>query len=234
MPRLPSLPFSGLIPILVLLLVTPILCEAQEEARERKNVIAITPLKLVVFTHLGPEFTYQRKLKSRLSLQTKAAWIYSYASGPIGREPFRISNGGGKLGLEVKYFPLGSFEKGLYLAAEIDAAYHSYPGSLSYQVSSRQTDSDRFDVVLKYGGPSIKLGYQKVRGFFFYEFYAGIGIRHVDVQYEGITSVGYSNLIRDEGLGKSDPARLFLPYPSVEGTSRSIAIPLNVRIGIAF
>lgn len=204
----------------------------QGESAFKKNVIKITPFKMLDLSNPAIEMIYERKISLHFSTQFMASYIISNSLSNFG-DNFSPNNKGYRIALEEKYYLRSTTPKGIYFSLEFnylsidynaienfgekniyDSLYLNtyYPDSISI---SKQTYS-----------MNCKIGYQFHIKRFTLDVYGGLGLRYKDVTH--------NDRIKPEDEMEMPRHPNFYYYKNQEGKYWTIIFPLNVSIGYSF
>lgn len=208
--------------------------EAQDpDINPRKNIIKISPLKLIDVSNAAVELTFERATGNRFSTGLTVGWLLpnNPGSGSVVPNP---NSRGVSLALEEKYYLRASAPRGSYLAAglsflknrykaeedfiDADAAEGLYPEDHSYRdeiIVNKQT--------LTF---FVKWGYQFHINRFSLEVYGGLGIRYKDVYHSEREN------LTDELLKPRHPN--VFHEQNRAGKYLTMSLPLSFRVGYVF
>jgi len=156
-------------------------------AQKLKNIIKLTPLKILDITNSSVELSYERKTSQLLSSQIMLSYLLPNSLWDI-EDDFKPEIRGYKFGFEEKIYFKKSAPLGLYIAFEINhlnskykslAFFHPATDSLPYL----HEYSDSINISKRITNINFKVGYQKIAGKFTFDFYGGIGARYKNVTH---------------------------------------------------
>src|SRR5690554_5981336 len=158
----------------------------------KKNVIKISPLKMIDVSNSAVELTFERAMGNHFATGLTAGWLlpHNLGSGPV--EPYPKARGF-TVAVEQKYYLRESAPRGSYFAAELDFLLNRYhvreyfidasaAEGLYYEENTYQDDIVIHKQTLTL---SVKWGCQFLIGRFGLEVFGGVGIRYKDVYHSG-------------------------------------------------
>ena len=179
--------------------------------KKAKQLIKLTPLKIVGFHNASIELAYERPTGRDFSTQLMVSYLIP--NSIYRRSADLMENTKGyRLALEERFYFKKDAPYGPYFAIELDYYVDSY--------------EDTFIVNATYLSRNFKFGYQKEFSRIFIDMYIGLGVRR-------------RNISHSDRINPADVLLSYqhydLEYSRIkEARSTDLSIPLNVRLGWRF
>lgn len=162
-----------------------------------RNIVKLSPYKLMDFSNPSIEFIYERKTSKLLSSQIMLSYLLPNNVWDMGYT-FKPEIRGYKFGLEQKIYLNKSAPLGPYLAFEINHLNSKYKSIESFHPPSDSIPyfngySDSINIVKHITNLNFKIGYQEITGRLTFDFYGGIGIRYKNVSH--LNRINYNDLM---------------------------------------
>lgn len=198
-----------------------------------RNIVKITPLKIVGLFSPSIELSYERRTSRRFSTQLMASYLLP--NSPIARErEFNPDIKGFNVAVEERYYLKKSKAFGPYVSFELNYLKNQYKGIWNFGVKDMRTDTtslfvnypDTFGIKKQTYSFNFKLGYQLMVKRIAIDFYAGLGFRYKDVKH--FDRINPNHVMEDP----RHPSAFYIT--NLEGKYWTVSIPLNIKIGWVF
>jgi len=197
-----------------------------------KNILKITPLKVIGIVNPGIELIYERKISQHYSAQIMVSYLLPRSLMTLDEE-FNPKIKGYRTSIEGKYYFRGSGPMGSYFATELNYMNNDYKEIWSFgnpdsirNFNYFNTYNDSIRIRKQSFSINFKIGYQYIYNHLSIDLYGGAGPRFKNVKH-------YDKL---NPLDIMEPTR----HPNVfyisnkEGKYWTISMVLNFRIGYNF
>lgn len=200
---------------------------------ETKQLIKITPLKLVGIHNASVEVAYERVTSSSFSTQLMLSALLPSSLSTFGDDP-EPKTKGFRVALEERFYFKKKAPFGPHFAVEIDYLNNQsykrreflfYQGDVNLGNDYAPSYEDTFLVNRTSVSRNIKFGYQKEVNTFFMDFYVGLGLRTRNVSHLERTNPSDILLVRMGHITDFEYNRI------KEGKSTTLSFPLNLRFG---
>lgn len=200
-----------------------------------KQLIKVTPLKLIGFTNASFELAYERPTGKDFSTQVMASILLPTSIFASQADPSPNTNGY-RFALEERFYFKKEAPFGPYFAIEFDLLKKQFytrrsfvspvDGKTPFDYYEEEGYEDTFLAKTSFNSLNFKYGYQKEYGKLFLDFYFGIGFRSFNTVHEG--RINHEDVLL--------PYRHFdFSYNQLkEGKHNGFSFPLNLRLGWRF
>jgi hypothetical protein len=195
-----------------------------------KNIIKITPFRLVSLSNSSIELVLERKTSPALSSQIMLSYLLPKNLMDYNRS-FKPRNTGYRFSFEEKFYIKNSSPIGPYFAFEINHLNSRYRDNAEFeQISYNREPLSYGDTIIvrkRTTSLNLKFGYQTTAGKLSFDYYCGIGAR-------------YRNVIHQDRINPYDDMQVpylkanFYYLNNLERKNWTFVFLLNFRIGWMF
>jgi hypothetical protein len=198
-----------------------------------KNILKITPLRILGALNPSAEFSYERVHGTSFSSQVMTSYLFPISLLDLGLD-FKPKTKGFRVAFEEKFYYKKSAPIGPYIGLEFDFLknkYHDYSSFIDKSIlidssGIHKTYLDTFEVRKQLYSFNFKIGYQKIFNKITIDFYVGIGIRNRNVSHS-------ERINPNDEMEKPRHPNIYYSN-SVSGKNNTLSFPLNCKIGWMF
>jgi hypothetical protein len=197
-----------------------------------RNIIKLTPFRMVGLIHPSFDLTYERILTKHHSFQATAGILYNNFNTLTDYNEIDKEVTGWKANMEYRYYLLGSNPSGYYVSADASFFTKNHNAILTFlrphptfpMSGFRYSDSIR--IHQQTIGLHVLGGWQKIYSRIIIDIFAGFGLRLRKIQHS-------NRIFTGDKIAPNDYLTPFsLNYS--EGSRIQPSIPLNIKIGWLF
>ncbi len=207
--------------------------QSKADAPIYKNILKMTPMKLIGLSNASVELSYERKTGNRFATELMASSILPESILDMG-DGFTMNSKGFATAIEEKFYFHGNRTVRQYLSISVQYLHNRYHDIDCFTDQATNYDSllyypcysDTISIKKQTLSFDVKWGLQLTVKRITFDFYSGIGLRYKDVRH-------YNRMNPDDKMSMPMEPN-FWYFTNKEGHCWTISMPLNIRIGYAF